>query len=127
MRLAIIMAAMCLALLAGCAVGPDYQPPKTSVSAQQWTSPLNGGETNGPTDLATWWQNFGDTNLDSLVTMAVQSNLTLHIAEARVREARAEHDVVSGSFWPSVGTSGSYSRNRSGLNNFPPLPSGTPL
>jgi NodT family efflux transporter outer membrane factor (OMF) lipoprotein len=126
MRPAIVIVAACLALLAGCAVGPDYQPPKANVSAQ-WTSPLAGGETNSPTDLAAWWQNFGDTNLDSLMTVAVQSNLTLRIAEAHVREARAEHDVASGSFWPSVGSSGSYSRNRYGGNSFPPLPSGTPL
>jgi multidrug efflux system outer membrane protein len=127
MKLAVVMVAACLVLFAGCAVGPDYQPPKASVSAQQWTSPLTGGETNGPADLATWWKNFGDTNLDSLVTMAVQSNLTFRIAEAHVREARAERDVVSGSFWPSVGATGSYSRNRYGFNNFPPLPPGTPL
>jgi multidrug efflux system outer membrane protein len=127
MRLAIVMVTVCVAFLAGCAVGPDYKPPKSNVSTQPWTSPLAGGETNGPADLATWWKNFGDTNLDSLVTVAIQSNLTLRIAEFHVREARAERDVVSGSFWPSVGTSGSYSRNRYGLNNFPPLPPGTPL
>jgi NodT family efflux transporter outer membrane factor (OMF) lipoprotein len=127
MKIAIVMTATCLALLAGCAVGPDYKPPKANMSAQSWTSPLVGGETNGPADLATWWKNFGDTNLDSLVTMAVQSNLTLRIAEAHVREARAERDVASGSFWPSVGSSGSYSRNRFGQNSFPPLPAGTPL
>ena len=122
-----VILAGCLALFTGCAVGPDYQPPKANVSAQQWTSPLTGGETNGPADLATWWKNFGDTNLDSLVTVAIQSNLTLRVAQAHVREARAERDVVSGSFWPSVGTSGSYSRNRYGANSFPPLPAGTPL
>jgi NodT family efflux transporter outer membrane factor (OMF) lipoprotein len=89
---------------------------------------MSGGETNDPADLAAWWKNFGDTNLDALMTMAVQSNLTLHIAEAHVREARAERDVVSGSFWPSVGTSGSYSRNRYGANSFPPLAAfGIPL
>jgi outer membrane protein, multidrug efflux system len=127
MKLAVVMVASSLALLTGCAVGPDYHPPKASASAQPWASPLAGGETNGPADLATWWQNFGDTNLDSLVTMAVQSNLTLRVAQAHVLEARAERDVSSGSLWPSVGTSGSYSRNRYGFNNFPPLPPGTPL
>jgi outer membrane protein, multidrug efflux system len=127
MRPAVAILAACLAILAGCAVGPDYQPPKASAPAQQWTSPLVGGETNGPADLAAWWKNFGDTNLDSLMMVAVQSNLTLRVAEVHVREARAERDVVSGSFWPSVGASGSYSRNRYGLNNFPPLPPGTPL
>ena len=127
MRSAIVMATACLAFLAGCAVGPDYHPPKSSTSAQQWTSPLVGGETNGSADLAAWWKNFDDTNLDSLVTVAIESNLTLRVAEVHVREARAERDVTSGSFWPSVGTSGSYSRNRYGQNNFPPLPPGTPL
>jgi NodT family efflux transporter outer membrane factor (OMF) lipoprotein len=125
MKSAMVMLAACLAFLAGCAVGPDYHPPKAN--AQQWTSPLVGGETNGPADLAAWWKNFDDTNLDSLVTVAIESNLTLRVAEAHVREARAERDVTSGSFWPSVGTSGSYSRNRFGLNSFPPLPPGTPL
>ena len=61
------------------------------------------------------------------MTVAVQSNLTLRIAEAHVREARAERDVINGSLWPSVGNSGSYSRNRFGQNGFPPLPSSVPL
>jgi multidrug efflux system outer membrane protein len=117
---------MCLALLAGCAVGPNYRPSKPN-TASQWSSPLAGGETNSPTDLAAWWKNFGDTNLDSLIAMAVQSNLTLRVAEAHVRESRAERDVATGSLWPSVGSSGSYSRNRYGANGFPPLPSGTLL
>ena len=127
MRPFLVIMATCLAVLAGCAVGPDYQPPKTSVTAQQWSSPLAGGETNALADLATWWKHFGDTNLDSLMMVAIRSNLTLRVAEVHVREARAERDVVSGSLWPSVGASGSYSRNRYGLNNFPPLPPGTPL
>jgi NodT family efflux transporter outer membrane factor (OMF) lipoprotein len=126
MKSAMVMVAACLAILTGCAVGPDYQPPKTNVSAQ-WTSPLAGGETNAPADLAAWWKNFNDTNLDSLMTMAVQSNLTLRVAEAHVREARAERDVINGSLWPSVGGSGSYSRNRFSQNSFPPLPSSVPL
>ncbi|HUZ07111.1 MAG TPA: efflux transporter outer membrane subunit, partial [Candidatus Paceibacterota bacterium] len=115
-----------LALVAGCAVGPNYQPPKTAAPAQ-WTSPLAGGETNAPADLAGWWKNFGDTNLDSLMTLAVRSNLDLRIAEAHVREARAERDVATGSWWPSVDGTAGYSRNRWGANSYPPLPPGTPL
>ena len=92
-----------------------------------WASPLAGGETNGPADLAAWWKNFSDTNLDSLMAMAVQSNLTLRIAEAHVREARAERAWSSGGLWPSVGSSASYSRNRLGQNSFPPLAAWHPL
>ncbi len=116
----------CLAFASGCAVGPNYQPPKVSAPAQ-WTSPLAGGETNNPAALTDWWKNFGDTNLDSLVTLAVRSNPDLRIAEARVREARAERDVAAGGLWPSVSGSAAYSRNRWGQNSFPPIPSGTPL
>lgn len=114
-----------LLLESGCEVGPDYHAPRVSIS-RQWTSPLAGGETNGPAGLTAWWKTFGDRDLDSLITTAVQSNLTLRVAEARVREARAQRGVVAGALWPSIGTSAGYSRNRYGQNAFPPLP-GVPL
>jgi NodT family efflux transporter outer membrane factor (OMF) lipoprotein len=122
MRPTTVIVMACIGLLAGCAVGPNYHAPQVSAPTQ-WTSPLVGGETNGPTDLADWWENFDDTNLDSLMTTAIQSNLTLRVAEAHVREARAEQGVASGKLWPAVGSSASYSRNRWGQNTFPPLPS----
>jgi NodT family efflux transporter outer membrane factor (OMF) lipoprotein len=121
-----VITAVCLALLAGCAVGPDYHQPKVNTPSN-WASPLADGETNSPANLALWWKNFSDTNLDSLMETAVQSNLTLRIAEAHVRESRAERGVVAGKLWPSIGSSSSYSRNRWGQNSFPPLPAGTTL
>jgi multidrug efflux system outer membrane protein len=108
-------------LLAGCAVGPNYEPPKTS-APPQWTSPLNGGETNSPVALAQWWKSFGDTNLDSYIATAIQSNLTLRVAEARVREARAQKGIVSASLWPSLSGNGTYSRNRYPANTFHRVP-----
>ena len=118
MRSIVIIA--CLAVLAGCAVGPDYHAPKTATPSQ-WTSNMVGGETNGPANLAAWWENFHDTNLDLYITTAVQSNLTLRIAEARVREARAQKGVISGSLWPSLGSSAGYTRNHYGEHEFPPI------
>jgi NodT family efflux transporter outer membrane factor (OMF) lipoprotein len=114
-----------LLLTTGCKVGPDYHVPKVEAPAR-WASNLAGGETNGPTDIETWWKNFADNDLNSLVATAVQSNLTLRVAEARVREARAQKGVTAGALWPSVGSSAGYSRNRYGQNSFPPLP-GVPL
>ncbi len=130
MRAVIILASLCLiALVAvtGCKVGPNFQPPQTS-APKQWTSPLAGGESNGPVELAQWWKNFNDTNLDAFMVTAIESNLTLRLAEAHVREARAQEGVVAGGLWPSVGTSAGYSRNRYGENQFPPLAGfGVPL
>src|SRR5579859_2848540 len=111
---------VCLAVLAGCAVGPNYHPPQTS-TPPQWTSQMAGGETNGLADLAQWWKSFGDTNLDSLIATAIQSNLTLRVAEARVREARHQKQVISAGLWPSLSGSGSYTRNHYGAHAFPPL------
>src|SRR5271167_4715154 len=121
-----VLIVACLVFFAGCAVGPNFHSPQTKVPVQ-WASPLAGGETSGPADLVDWWKNFNDTDLDSLIALAVQSNLDLHIAEARVREARAQEVVVSGGFWPTLSTIGAYSRNRYGKNGFPPLPPTTPL
>lgn len=122
-----LIASALMALAAGCAVGPNYHAPQTQ-TPNHWASPLSGGETNAPAELAQWWKNFGDTNLDAFMVTAVESNLTLRVAEARVREARAERGVVSGALWPSLGAAGAYSRNRYGANEFPPLSGfGVPL
>ena len=126
-RFSPLAAAACLLVLplAGCKVGPDYHPPAVN-APQRWATGFAGGETNGAADVATWWKSFGDDDLNSLIDTAVQSNLTLRVAQARVREARAQKAVISGSLWPSVGSGAGYSRNRYGKNGFPPL-SGVPL
>jgi outer membrane protein, multidrug efflux system len=126
MKPKMVITAMCLALLTGCAIGPNYRQPNVS-TPPSWTSPLADGETNSPAHMVAWWKNFSDTNLDQLMAAAVQSNLTLRVAEAHVLEARASEGVVAGGLWPSVGSSVAYSRNRWGKNSFPPLPPSTVL
>ena len=104
-----------LFVLAGCMVGPNYHQPTVSTPAH-WGEPLAGGETNSVVPVAVWWTNFHDPELDSLVDRAVQSNLDLRIAQARVREARAEYGIAVGNLWPTVNASGSYSRARQSQN-----------
>jgi len=82
--------AMCLALsvlLTGCAVGPNYHPPKTEVNPAF----ANGVQTNlAPAATAiNWWRGFNDKTLDQLVDFALATNQDLQIATARVKEARA--------------------------------------
>jgi outer membrane protein, multidrug efflux system len=102
-------------LIAGCTVGPDYHRPPSNPPAQ-WSESLSGGETNGSPAITTWWKSFNDPELDSLVDRAVRSNLDLRVAEARVREARAQRGIVDADFWPSVDASGSYARARESAN-----------
>ena len=101
--------AVLLGLLSGCSVGPSYHPPVIK-AATQWSSPLLGGETGGSASIALWWKNFHDPELDLLIDRAVQSNLDLRIATARVREARAQYKVIYDDLGPSLETSGSYQR-----------------
>lgn len=116
-RLSII--ALLAVFASGCAdvpsVGPDYHKPNVSAPAH-WGEPLNGGETSGRTAVADWWKNFSDPELDSLIARAAQSNLDLKIAQARVREARAEYGVAVGNLLPTVDASGSYARQRESKN-----------
>jgi outer membrane protein, multidrug efflux system len=109
-----------LALLAGCTVGPNYQPPSEQPPAK-WATTLAGGESEGPATLTAWWKSFNDPDLDALIGTAVQSNLTLRVAEGHVREARAAREVVAGGRWPSAAASAAYSKNRYGAHAYPPI------
>jgi len=86
--------ALCLGLAAGCSVGPNWHPPKLAAPST-WSAPLAGGETNGQIAALTWWKNFNDPCLNSLVDRVVRSNLDLTLASARVREARAQYRIVA--------------------------------
>jgi len=114
----------------GCAAGPNYQRPAVHTPAR-WSEPLVGGETNAPVSLSGWWRNFHDLELDSLIDRAVQSNLNLRIAQARVREARAEYGITAANLWPSADVSGSYARTETShhqpvLGSLP-IPPGIPF
>jgi len=112
--------------LGGCVIGPRFREPKAMVPAH-WATPMSGGEIAQRARLATWWRGFHDPVLDSLIVGAVQSNLSLRIAEDRVREARAERDIAVGGEWPSVEASSAYAHERYGEHAFPPLPPTVPL
>jgi multidrug efflux pump len=85
--LLLLVGVVAAGVLNGCAVGPNYHPPKTAVSADFG----NGSQTNmspAPTAV-TWWRGFNDQLLNSLVEQAVATNQDLRIATAHVLEARA--------------------------------------
>ena len=106
--------------VSGCTVGPDYKEPALAVPSA-WNEAQQKGVEARPLELVRWWTAFEDPLLNSLVDRAVQSNLDLRVAEARIREARASRTVVAAGLWPTLDTFGSYSRNRSSENalNFP--------
>ena len=103
-------------VLTGCAtVGPDYVPPKKSVS-KDWHTQLKGGlstEEMDPQTLAAWWTTLNDPELSSLIDRAVLGNLDLKKALARVREARARRGMAKADLFPTLDATGSATWSRS--------------
>lgn len=102
-------------ILSGCTVGPNYQPPQTEApttwSGVKPADPATtqpAGPTTQPANVAMWWKTLSDPTLDSLLERAVESNLDLRVATARVVEARAQRGVVAADLWPQVDLSASY-------------------
>lgn len=106
-----------LVLAAGCMVGPDYQRPDVRVPPA-WQEAQQRGIDARTADLARWWAAFKDPLLDSLVERAIQSNLDLRLAEARIREARATRAATAAGEWPTLGVFGSYTRQQLSKNAF---------
>jgi NodT family efflux transporter outer membrane factor (OMF) lipoprotein len=112
MRKAAVAAAL-VALLAGCAVGPNFRrpapPPVTSFR------PASDAETasSGPAmayDVGTkvdfdWWRAFHSAALDALVARAIANNPQVDGAQARLRAAQAGLRAGYGAFFPAVGVS----------------------
>jgi NodT family efflux transporter outer membrane factor (OMF) lipoprotein len=77
--------------LTGCAVGPDYQKPDNTLSADFANQTLlqqRVGETAAPS-LDTWWTGFNDPELTAIIQRVLAQNLDLAVSLARVEQARA--------------------------------------
>jgi len=93
--------------LAGCAVGPDYHMPEVGLP-ESFLPPVvqtlqkKASSTRRPeVDLTEWWRSLHDSELDSLISRALESNLDLEIALIRLQEARTQELVVLGASLPS--------------------------
>ncbi len=92
------MAIMLLAA-AGCAVGPDFNAPPTSV-AENWLEAKDHSVRTDKQDYLNWWKAFRDPTLERLIEIAYEQNLTLLSAGTRVLQARAELGISIGEFYP---------------------------
>ena len=103
-------------LLAGCAtVGPDYLPPEI-LTPGKWNTDLKDGLSSEPADpqtLASWWKTLDDPTLTNLIERAIEGNLDLKQARARVREARARRGITEADRFPIIDSTGSARYSRS--------------
>lgn len=105
----LITSAGLAAMLAGCAVGPDYAPPELPDVAYR-NATANAFEPGGME--AAWWQTFDDPVLTELIERALANDFDIRIAAARLRASRAIYSEESLDRWPTVTASGSYDRRK---------------
>lgn len=104
-------AALVASLLAGCAVGPDYVRPDMPMPARfQGQAAVDQRQATESADLAAWWTGFGDPQLARFVTLALEQNLDLAQASARVAQARAGLGSANAELLPSGNVTGQAAR-----------------
>ncbi len=94
---------MMLAGLSGCATVPDLgaRPEPAQPDAFASAQSLAGTSQDWPSD--SWWQDFGDQQLDVLVTEALKDSPTVEQAAARIRIGVAQAELARAALMPSVG------------------------
>ena len=99
-------------LIAGCAVGPDYQRPNAPLS-DRYMGQASVEQRRGATQasLVAWWKGFGDPQLAEFVSKALEQNLDLAQAAARVTQARAGLSAANAALLPSGNISGQAARS----------------
>src|SRR5256885_1807209 len=99
-----------VALLAtACALGPDYQRPSEKIPAAYRFEPTAGNDSFAD---QRWWQTYQDPTLQALIREALDNNLDVRIAAARVDQARAILGSTRLQQLPQVSISGDAQRAR---------------
>lgn len=105
------------AVLAACAVGPDYKQPEVATPDQFLTT---NEQQFSPADVESdFWKAFGDEPMNTLIEQALTANHDIRIATARLREARALRGEARLDFAPTVTASGGYTESRASERQAP--------
>ena len=116
MRQTQVLVVACLALLSGCAVGPDFKQPTAPDGAGYSRQPIvlnNAQQFVMGRDIAfAWWEQFNSPQLNALVERALKNNPTLAAAEAGLRSANEYVKAQQGYFYPTMSPNFSPTRNK---------------
>ncbi|SEE63424.1 efflux transporter outer membrane subunit [Pseudomonas kilonensis] len=99
-------------LMTGCTVGPDYQRPDAAL-AHRYLGQASVEQRSAATSasLVAWWEGFADPVLSDLIAQALEQNLDLAQASARVTQARAGLGAANAALLPSGNISGQAARS----------------
>jgi outer membrane protein TolC len=110
-----VVTLVAVALLSGCAVGPDFHRPaaptvsgytREALNRQTASAEVPGGEAQrfrpDQDVVEQWWTLFQSPALNAVVEKALLANPTIVSAQAALRQARALVDAQRGFFYPTV-------------------------
>ena len=130
----VVVPGAAVALVAGCAVGPDFHRPappdlasyaRPSLTPTTSSTSVPGGEEQRfvyAQELSDqWWTLFGSPALNALIDKALKTNATLVAAQAAVRQARELVYAQQGEFFPTVQGSFAVSRQQTSATFSAPL------
>ena len=106
----------------GFKVGPNYQPASAPVAAE-WIDqgdPRIRSAAPDPT-ITAWWTVFQDPVLDGLIENSCRQNLDLKAAGARILQARAQRNLITGELFPQTGAIAPVPAIMRPLTSFPSL------
>ena len=106
-------AALCAAMLAGCAVGPDFASPENDLAQAELAprqDPAGHSRLSASDVPAEWWRLFEDPMLATLQARAAAGNLDLQQASERIEQSRAQLGIASSELYPSLDAGASFSR-----------------
>ncbi len=115
----VVMAGCALAAgLAACTVGPDYKSPATELAPFHNVEAVAARNTGTPAPpLDRWWTGFNDPMLVTVVQRALDQNLDLAAALARVQQARATASAAGAQLLPTIDLDASATGQRQSLES----------
>lgn len=103
-----VIAPLVLAMsLSGCAVGPDYQTPTTSMAETYLYADQNGVSRSAEREPF-WWTEFNDPTLNDLVLDMQSQNIPLKVAAERIKMADSYKTVVESFKVPTINVGAGY-------------------
>jgi outer membrane protein, multidrug efflux system len=114
-----ILLPLVLLASAGCASTGGVGAVTRPIETPAWQTPAHGvvaGTTDQ--DLSRWWDRLADSTLTGLIDRALAESPDVHVAQGRLRQARAQRAQAAAELWPAVTASGSASGRQSGNRVF---------
>jgi len=114
----LILTLLSAGLLSNCAVGPEYKKAEMPLpDSFMGQSTLAHRKATADTDITKWWEAFGDPKLTQLIAIALEQNLDIAQAQARITQARSGLSAANAALLPSGNINSQVTRNYQSLES----------